>query len=227
MWECGLKQVRIYHYNILGRHSPCGSVDWNYINNIQDVYDNVTPRVGVWIETGKIYVSQDDNKSLPVWECGLKHCSLSWNLYGNLSLPVWECGLKHVLIFVLTLTFCHSPCGSVDWNIYQSQYIEFVERHSPCGSVDWNGRGATFVRNRKSLPVWECGLKLGVWRLDKSKHSVTPRVGVWIETYHWQGQCEWCCGHSPCGSVDWNTCYGCKRKIIKSLPMWECGLKPV
>ena len=59
------------------------------------------------------------------------------------------------------------------------------------------------VRYKQSLPAWECGLKLpDVYILVRYKH-VTPRVGVWIETF-----------------VKFNFVH-----ITPSLPAWECGLK--
>ena len=57
---------------------------------------------------------------------------------------------------------------------------------------------------KKSLLMWECGLK-PVWALSLHRACrVTPYVGVWIETF-----------------VRCNT-----RPLLASLLMWECGLKP-
>ena len=55
---------------------------------------NVTPYVGVWIETRVYMLSSAPMMSLLMWECGLKH-----GLHGvlpirALSLLMWECGLK-------------------------------------------------------------------------------------------------------------------------------------
>ena len=35
---------------------------------------------------------------------------------------------------------------------------------------------------RKSLLMWECGLKQGLTRFSNNPYLVTPYVGVWIET---------------------------------------------
>ncbi len=51
--------------------------------------------------------------------------------------------------------------------------------------------------------MWECGLKPYSGNPKGSLRIVTPHVGVWIETKHYQHQ----------------------QKEAESLPMWECGLK--
>ena len=96
--------------------------------------------------------------------------------------------------------------------------------------------------------MWECGLKLCVTDVSDNACTVTPYVGVWIETF-WNtiaslpGKC-----HSLCGSVDWNLPARASDSawdlvtpyvgvwietegldgldaLIASLLMWECGLK--
>ena len=57
----------------------------------------------------------------------------------------------------------------------------------------------------KSHPMWVCGLKLSVFKLFNIVITVTPHVGVWIET--------------P------NSLQAQTGK--KSHPMWVCGLKLV
>ena len=54
----------------------------------------------------------------------------------------------------------------------------------------------------KSLPTWECGLKQDRCFQPLSQPSVTPHVGVWIETPY--GVVNACAisSHSPRGSVD-------------------------
>ena len=53
-----------------------------------------------------------------------------------------------------------------------------------------------------SLPAWECGLKL-LFDTTQPADTVTPRVGVWIET----------------------SLYFASAFKYESLPAWECGLK--
>ena len=71
MWECGLKQVtaELFHCSF-----------------------EVTPYVGVWIET---------KAELDIYEA-------------ETSLLMWECGLKLVNRARNPHTLCHSLCGSVD-----------------------------------------------------------------------------------------------------------------
>ena len=54
----------------------------------------VAPFVGVWIEIVTIVTHNYLNKSLPLWECGLKFIDLFVEYLKKLSLPLWECGLK-------------------------------------------------------------------------------------------------------------------------------------
>ena len=137
-------------------------------------------------------------------ECGLKFTNFDTTIDQDLSLPLRECGLKLSTCQMRRKRFCHSPCGSVDWNnrygwtgwIYHvtplaGVWIEMQKmvrllltyhRHSPCGSVDWN-----FILFEKVV-------------------------------------FSFC--HSPCGSVDWNCCCLFRKVVCSwSLPLRECGLK--
>ena len=103
--------------------------------------------------------------------------------------------------------YCHSLCGSVDWNMELAKPLDPVTRHSLCGSVDWNclnvlelqanpshslcgsvdwnsKRKSGIISTVGSLPVRECGLK-----------------------YKFSYMLQVLARHSLCGSVDWN-CYG-------------------
>ena len=60
------------------------------------------------------------------------------------------------------------------------------------------------IATMKSLPAWECGLKLGSGHAGNEPKVVTPCVGVWIE-------------------MQWFLVTGWSREM--SLPAWECGLK--
>ena len=144
---------------------------------------------------------------------------------------------------------CHSPCGSVDWNLSLPQktcsadsslplrecglkyFLSFLSPlylgHSPCGSVDWNTTlGADFVLKILSLPLRECGLKLFLQKRKRQDGSVTPLAGVWIEIIKTTTSTIFYWRHSPCGSVDWNTPRVIASPIpTMSLPLRECGLK--
>ena len=73
MWECGLKHNLFY--------AVTTDLD-------------VTPYVGVWIETFKTRSLVSITLSLLMWECGLKHEITEHYMYWNKSLLMWECGLK-------------------------------------------------------------------------------------------------------------------------------------
>src|SRR6185437_4980257 len=55
---------------------------------------------------------------------------------------------------------------------------------------------------RVSLPVRECGLKPPRAVSGEASVCVTPRAGVWIETFSACRHLGHAQGHSPCGSVD-------------------------
>jgi len=138
--ECGLKQPTY-------RADSCSS--------------GVTPRAGVWIETGVTTAHAERNDgSLPVRECGLKRVRarrrdhirrvtpragvwietllhLAHAHHGSVSLPVRECGLKQFYPLDWSLECLSLPvreCG-----LKREIHHAFGDRvcgHSPCGSVD-------------------------------------------------------------------------------------------
>ena len=163
--------------------SLCGSVDWNTLHTLQDISClDVAPFVGVWIEMSIVFWwNHWLQKSLPLWECGLKYQFQTLLCAWMKSLPLWECGLKSLQFFVrskqpmsLPLWECglkfmiqglgvsqqgRSLCGSVDWNTLYSYPHTKTVRRSLCGSVDWNSQ-----RLKNCKMQW-----------------VAPFVGVWIE----------------------------------------------
>ena len=104
-------------FNLTLGHTLRGCVDWNstLIKYIAD--DNVTPFVGVWIETSKMKKAIEKLESHPSWVCGLKQSrkadtnwlrsvtpfvgvwietqELTHNRLYQTSHPSWVCGLKH------------------------------------------------------------------------------------------------------------------------------------
>ena len=227
MWKCGLKWRWCYLIVVtMGRHFPCGSVDWN--------------------EEGAVF-RHKRRKSLPLWKCGLK-CFISdqrrsgWRVTSlvevwieisgqlnafwiELSLPLWKCGLKYESDCIITCLARHFPCGSVDWNHLPPWTVPAAGRHFPCGSVDWN-------------------LSISYSSLTASCHfpcgSVDWNVALGIDEKLAES-------HFPCGSVDWNffphtlnicfpvtslvevwieiTKWGWIGTKAQSLPLWKCGLK--
>ena len=137
--------------------------------------------MGVWIEMMRKKLSSREWKSLPLWECGLKFHKL-----------------QHT-----ALTYRHSPCGSVDWNI------------SPIAS--FNSNIVTPL-----VGVW---IEIQELQCRLSLRKVTPLVGVWIEMFY-TGECEKMAGVTPLVGVWIEIVCSCSScGIISSLPLWECGLK--
>ena len=227
--------------------TPCMGVwiETTSYNQPQYIH-KVTPCMGVWIET---FISQWQHRSLtchtlygcvdwnrfahqpepqrnqshPVWVCGLKRESFgkTWNykshtLYGCVdwnkpkmakdkdgkeSHPVWVCGLKH------RINTCgdrrrlsHTLYGCVDWNIPLSML----------------GMMAT-----TSHPVWVCGLKHTVFNHFPTAQSVTPCMGVWIETLV---SCLYFSTprHTLYGCVDWNALIVTGRTPILRHTLYGC-----
>ena len=70
--ECGLKCFTHLNCAFFNCHSPCGSVDWNYLGDGDNCNAEVTPLAGVWIEIKTTRIYHISGKSLPLRECGLK-----------------------------------------------------------------------------------------------------------------------------------------------------------
>ena len=76
-----------------------------------------------------------------------------------------------------------------------------------------------------SLLMWECGLKHRDSRLQRESQTVTPYVGVWIETQktNWK-TINW--KVTPYVGVWIETVFNRPiKRVTQSLLMWECGLK--
>ena len=122
------------------RHSLHGSVDWNYIIDMNLLGSNVTPFMGVWIEIfGNGNASITIKGSLPSWECGLKLLpafGFPWLSNVTPFMGVWieiaRCGGQRIR------GNCHSLHGSVDWNVHTMEQMDQISSHSLHGSVDWN-----------------------------------------------------------------------------------------
>ena len=104
-------------YQSVSCHTLRGCVDWN-VNGLGNVAggDTVTPFVGVWIET-------------------------VFKLIPSISLeshPSWVCGLKHIVELNITIHFCHTLRGCVDWNKTTSAPTGKSSSHTLRGCVDWN-----------------------------------------------------------------------------------------
>ena len=163
-WVCGLKLSKV----------------------LDIILSEVTPCVGVWIETSILILLHLRMMSHPAWVCGLKlRCGRIWssafrhtlrgcvdwnNVIGKRKcgewivtpcVGVWIETLR--LPMVYTMSRSHTLRGCVDWNII--------------GIIDW-------WTSDLSHPAWVCGLKLNRYVLIKQVTDVTPCVGVWIETLY-------------------------------------------
>ena len=145
---------------------------------------NVTPLVGVWIEISYElpYRGQAHSHS----PCG----SVDWNIVTN---------AEH------NRRTCHSPCGSVDWNLSACVGIVLPSGHSPCGSVDWNNYYESKTTGDAVTPLVGVWIEISANAFCLGVKSVTPLVGVWIEMMYSKIFPPFPLGHSPCGSVDWNS----------------------
>ena len=165
------------------------------------------------------------------------------------SHPSWVCGLKLYVILITFRLIRHTLRGCVDWNLIPLTEPCDKPSHTLRGCVDWNDlckhsktpddghtlRGCVDW-NRKWLlninlkfashPSWVCGLKLPSSFILVAIASVTPFVGVWIETLTNLLMVASSWGHTLRGCVDWNRI---RVKILdnssRSHPSWVCGLK--
>ena len=205
-WVCGLKLSNSSLTCISRSHTLRGCVDWNISQQQLQIWDVSHPAWVCGLKLKRLLVEILSDRSHPAWVCGLKLLShgfylstichtlrgcVDWNringasfLTSAMSHPAWVCGLKLYLCLPILIAF-----GS----------------HTLRGCVDWNRiNGASFLTSAMSHPAWVCGLKLYLclpiliafgshtlrgcvdWNrysfLCLRKTSVTPCVGVWIET---------------------------------------------
>ena len=77
-----------------------------------------------------------------------------------------------------------------------------------------------------SHPVWVCGLKPLFYALGDANTTVTPCMGVWIETLP-RIEEDWEEDVTPCMGVWIETKFMIFiiREVSRSHPVWVCGLK--
>ena len=95
-WVCGLKLiVSIHLFHVMLRHTLRGCVDWNLsLPRRMASSRQVTPFVGVWIETRIQSITSMTRTSHPSWVCGLKRDGKLPEKPKKMSHPSWVCGLK-------------------------------------------------------------------------------------------------------------------------------------
>ena len=137
-WVCGLKLGGIIAAGASLGHTLRGCVDWNR-TWIEMVYlINVTPCVGVWIETMWYDSDSSESRSHPAWVCGLKLLKKHRFCLILRSHPAWVCGLKLYNRFHECSAFWVTPCVGVWIETIIVIYFWFFQT---------------------SHPAWVCGLK--------------------------------------------------------------------
>ena len=144
-------------------------------------YQVVTPFVGVWIETYREVNNHRILKSHPSWVCGLKPYFTRFLLTNGLSHPSWVCGLKLLKTIFLN-------------DLYVTPFV------------------GVWIETDRSQKI-------------KQLMLVTPFVGVWIETLTDDELISTCPSHPSwvCGLkhvVNVRT-----EHLQQSHPSWVCGLK--
>ena len=152
-----------YHRTDTNSHTSCRCVDWNVTDQMLSRSDNVTPHVGVWIET---FPPATTHSALPVTpHVGVWIETRYFPAVYTVSsvtphVGVWiETWLSRCLDFRRFVT----PHVGVWIETYRINPSSYYNRHTSCRCVDWN----LIVR-------WQICIML-----------VTPHVGVWIETNRW------------------------------------------
>ena len=163
-------------------HTLRGCVDWNRRHKRHNrLIIRVTPCVGVWIETNRVYNLTLMDKVTPcvgVWIETAQYAIANLCQESHLA---WVCGLKLIFNNYLYHNHSHTLRGCVDWNTEGRGTAEFLYRHTLRGCVDWNPHDLK---------------RTGVI-------AVTPCVGVWIETFL-DLLLSYSRGHTLRGCVDWN-----------------------
>ena len=113
-WVCGLKHRMETGCVPLSQVTPCVGV---WIETCRMAADQfpflVTPCVGVWIETASGQPCNDRAESHPAWVCGLKHLNLHGIVAAVASHPAWVCGLKPSKLEDTSRICCVTPCVGV------------------------------------------------------------------------------------------------------------------
>ena len=116
-WVCGLKLLSCLLYVRIIKSHPtwvCGLKQGQ--DSIEIYHPNVTPYVGVWIETICWWRFLELKESHPTWVCGLKLIFYACFNDKTKSHPTWVCGLKHYLFALPDQGQGHTLRGCVDWN---------------------------------------------------------------------------------------------------------------
>ena len=166
---------------------------------------SVTPFVGVWIETFVWYHAVKSS------ECHTLRGCVDWNYkYACIHNDRTEghtlrgcVDWNYLPLNIQIAPYSHTLRGCVDWNSQALRINSNLEGHTLRGCVDWNS-----CAPGQLLPI-----------------SVTPFVGVWIETFFTEDESvndmshpSWVCGLKLLS-------FSVMRSLPRSHPSWVCGLK--
>ena len=157
-WVCGLKLPICLRLLTIVRSHPawvCGLKHGPIRPSTRR--SQVTPCVGVWIETWLRRIWVISHWSHPAWVCGLKLSNIGNRSKCRGSHPAWVCGLK-----------LRRRTNSIT-----------SERVTPCVGV-WIETISTsleLLQNLVSHPAWVCGLKLSE---DKENRFTCGSHPAWV-----------------------------------------------
>ena len=181
-WVCGLKLFLLRRPFIIISHTLRGCVDWNFEKGCDFVEDEVTPCVGVWIET-LILITLDQppivTPCVGVWiETLFRHargCSCCHTLRGCVDWNYED--------FVIPSLSDVTPCVGV-WieTFYSRKSNNVLYSHTLRGCVDWNLIGRPGIQHGDVTPCVGVWIETQYYCIRVKGDSVTPCVGVWIET---------------------------------------------
>ena len=203
-WVCGLK--------------PWEDGEWEN--------DEVTPYVGVWIETTVV-----SGASALEYSHTLRGC-VDWNIIYSIPIPCWSGHTLRGCVDWNTDDDCiryvkqgHTLRGCVDWNLKGLLIGKNGSGHTLRGCVDWNlqchsKNGGSICHTLRGCVDWNRRSNGGIPYI-----SVTPYVGVWIETLLKRHHINTAYRHTLRGCVDWNIPPHVVPLFIESHPTWVCGLK--
>ena len=163
--------------------------------------NNVTPRVGVWIETSRSGGSRKRSWSLPAWECGLKRSRGPTPLVIYRVTPLvgvwiettgwrpprgWRYVTPRVGVWIETADVVHIGNSAVSLPAWECGLKRIFRGHRvschlslPAWECGLKRRlPSRYFRNYASLPAWECGLKRAAAVVFIARGGHSPRGSV-------------------------------------------------
>ena len=159
-WNTASTSLKSY----LKRHTLYGCVDWNIL-----IVEAIETK---WGHT--LYGCVDWNR-----------LRVSKRSSGGWVTPCMGVWIETITMLTSWAARVVTPCMGV-WIETASclQYRLQPGGHTLYGCVDWNDfYHNAYIKSRASHPVWVCGLKPIRWYARCAPWTVTPCMGVWIETF--------------------------------------------